>query len=107
MVIFRHRQNNGSQVLSVYGHLDALKDINIGSQYPMKYPLGEIKQDLDHTDPFLHFAMAYGGTWNTDLKDQPAIPLNVGASWIRARYQHPFNLMDGGYGSPHASYSVT
>jgi hypothetical protein len=106
-IIFRHRQRNGSQVLSVYGHLDALMNIKIGSQYPMKYPLGEIKQDLDHTDPFLHFAMAYGGTWNTDLRDQPSIPLNVGASWIRARYQHPFNLMDGGYGSPHASYSVT
>ena len=105
--IFRHRQNNGSQVLSVYGHLDSINDLRVDTQYPIMYPLGEIKQDLEHTDPFLHFAMAYGGTWETDLRDRPAIPLNVGASWIRDRYQNPFNMMSGGYGGPIGSYPVS
>ena len=107
MAIFRHRQRNGSQVLSIYGHLDNIEDIKVGSQYPLMYPLGAIKQDLEHSDPFLHFAMAYGGTWDTDLKERPAIPLNVGASWIRDRYQQPFNFMDGGFGGPRGSYPVT
>ena len=98
--IFRHRQLNGCQVLSVYGHLDKMFDLNIGSQYPIHYPIGEIKKDHDNINPFLHFAMAYGGTWNTDLKARPSIPQNVGASWIKARYLNPFNLMDGGYGGP-------
>ncbi len=105
--IFRHRQRNGSQVLSIYSHLDSINSLRIGAQYPITYPLGEIKQDLEHSDPFLHFAMAYGGTWDSDLRDRPAIPLNVGASWIRDRYQHPFSLMDGGFGGSRGSYPVT
>ncbi|MFC1923717.1 hypothetical protein ACFLY4_10570, partial [Chloroflexota bacterium] len=96
--IFRHRQLNGSQVLSVYGHLDQVFDLNIGTQYPIHYPVGDIKKDHENIDPFLHFAMAYGGTWNTDLEARPSIPQNVGASWIKARYFNPFNLMDGGHG---------
>jgi hypothetical protein len=64
-------------------------------------------QDLEHSDPFLHFAMAYGGTWDSDLKERPSIPINVGASWIRDRYQNPFALMSGGYGHPSGSYPVS
>jgi hypothetical protein len=79
LAIFRHRQLSGSQVLSVYGHLDRVNDLEIGVQYPLSYPIGEIKQDLEHSDPFLHFAMAYGGTWDTDLKNRISIPQNVGA----------------------------
>jgi hypothetical protein len=107
LAIFRHRQLSGSQVLSVYGHLDHVNDLAIGTQYPIHYPVGEIKQDLEHSDPFLHFAMAYGSTWDTDLKDSTSIPQNVGASWIKARYQNPFNLMSGGFGHPGSSYPVS
>jgi len=105
--IFRHRQRNGSQVLTVYGHLEQVSDLEVGAMYPLKYPLGEIKQDLEYSDPFLHFAMAYGGTWETDLKNRPALPLNIGAGWIKDRYQNPFNLMSGGFGSPGGSYLVS
>jgi hypothetical protein len=106
MAIFRHRQLNGSQVLSVYGHLDGVYDLQIDAQYPINYPIGEIKQDLEHTEPFLHFAMAYGGTWETDLNKRSSIPLNAGASWIRDRYQNPFILMSGGYGASPMQYPV-
>jgi hypothetical protein len=107
LAIFRHRQLNGSQVLSVYGHLDRVNDLKVGEQYPIRHPIGEIMQDLEHSDPFLHFAMAYGGTWDSDLKERPSIPINVGASWIRDRYQNPFALMSGGYGHPSGSYPVS
>jgi hypothetical protein len=107
LAIFRHRQLNGCQVLSVYGHLDQVYDLNIGTQYPSHYPVGEIKKDHENIDPFLHFAMAYGGTWNTDLKARPSIPQNVGASWIKARYFNPFNLMSGGFGASPGGYQVS
>lgn len=107
MAIFRHRQLNGSQVLSIYGHLDQVYDLEIGTQYPLNYPIGEIMQDLEHTEPFLHFAMAYGATWETDLKDRSSIPLNAGESWIKDRYLNPFNLMSGGIGSSPMQYPVT
>jgi hypothetical protein len=107
MAIFRHRQLNGSQILSIYGHLDRVNDFKVGEQYPIRCPIGEIKQDLEHSDPFLHFAMAYGGTWDSDLKDRPSIPQNVGASWIKDRYQNPFTLMSGGFGYPSGSYPVS
>ena len=107
IAIFRHRQLNGSQVLSVYGHLDRVYDLEIGAEYPLHYPIGEIMQDQQHSDPFLHFAMAYGGTWETDLKKRTSIPRNAGAYWIRERYQNPFNLMSGGFGGPISGYSVT
>jgi hypothetical protein len=97
VVIFRHRQMSGSQVLSVYGHLEKLNDLSIGTEYPIHYPIGEMINDHSHTDPFLHFAMAYGGTWDTDLKERTYIPLNVGASWIKSRYMNPLNLMSGGF----------
>lgn len=106
VAIFRHRQLSGSQVLSVYGHLEKVYDLSIGVEYPIHYPIGEIMNDHSHTEPFLHFAMAYGGTWDTDLKDRPSIPLNVGASWIKARYMNPLNLMSGGFGSSGGNYIV-
>jgi hypothetical protein len=69
--------------------------------------IGEITQDQQHSDPFLHFALAYGGTWETDLKKRTSIPRNAGASWIKERYQNPFNLMSGGFGGPPIGYAVT
>ncbi|GAJ12068.1 unnamed protein product, partial [marine sediment metagenome] len=45
--------------------------------------------------------------WNTDLKARASIPQNVGASWIKARYLNPFNLIDGGYGSSPSGYQVS
>ena len=107
LVIFRHRQLSGSQVLSIYGHLDQTYDLKLDAEYPIHYPIGEFRQDQEHTDPFLHFALAYGGTWESDLKNRTSIPLNAGASWIRDRYLNPFSLMSGGFGSASVQYPVT
>ena len=99
LAIFRHRQINGGEILSVYGHLDQVSDLKIGKQYPIRYPIGEIHRHNDRLDPFLHFAVAYGGTWITDLSKNSKLPLNIQATWIRERYLDPWVILSG-TGSP-------
>jgi hypothetical protein len=67
---------------------------------------GEIMQDLEHTEPILHFAMGYVGTWETDLKKRSSIPLNAGASRIKDRYQSPLILKGGGNGASPTQYPM-
>jgi hypothetical protein len=95
VAIFRHRQMNGGEILSVYGHLDQIYDFKVGESYPIRYPIGEIHQLHDHLDPFLHFAVAYGGTWKTDLNKRTTLPLNAQATWIRERYLDPWMILSG------------
>jgi len=89
MAIFRHRPLDGAEMLTVYGHLNGLGEVRVGRSYPQGYPLGVIEKDSRHPNPYLHYAVAYGATWNTDLSTQPRVPLNAGASWIQDRYLDP------------------
>jgi len=89
MVIFRHRPLDGAETLTVYGHLNGLGELRVGESYPAGYEVGKIERGIGHLNPFLHYAVAYGATWNTDLANNPRVPLNAGASWIRDRYLDP------------------
>jgi len=89
MAIFRHRPLDAAEVLTVYGHLNSLGEVQVGRSYSQGHPLGSIEKGVGHYNPFLHYAVAYGATWNTDLGRQPRVPRNVGASWIRDRYLDP------------------
>lgn len=95
MAIFRHRPLDGGETLTVYGHLNGLGDVRVGKSYPEGYTLGMIEKANGHLNPFLHYAVAYGATWNTDLSHYPRVPLNVGASWIRDRYLDPGEYLPG------------
>jgi hypothetical protein len=92
--VFRHRQTNGAEILSVYSHLNQLGSVKPGVRYTMGHDVGIIKNQSKHQDPFLHFAVAYGATWHLDLQDKPGIPLNVGPIWIRERYIDPVQFLD-------------
>lgn len=92
LAIFRHRPLDGAETLSIYGHLNGLGEVRVGRSYPQGYTIGSIERGIGHFNPFLHYAVAYGATWNTDLANHPTVPLNAGASWIRDRYMDP-----GGY----------
>lgn len=94
MAIFRHRQPNGGEVLSVYGHLQEIGEIHVGGKYPREYRVGAINSDYPRKDPFLHFAIGYGGTWKTILRNQPCLPLNVGKTWIKDHYLHPIDFIN-------------
>jgi hypothetical protein len=87
--LFRHRQNDGAEVLTVYDHLSELSNIQTGADYPAGSLVGAIQAERSYTDPYLHFAVAYGASWDTDLKVSPENPLNGGVNWIKNRYLEP------------------
>lgn len=88
LAVFRHTQTDGAQVLSVYGHLERVADLQIGKTYLPGEMIGSamFSRPQDHV---LHFAIAYGATWEAELRSNPNIPLNVGATWIKQRYLDP------------------
>ena len=91
--MFRHRQADGAEVLTVFSHLDQMGDIQVGKSYPISYRVGEVASHAAHINPYLHFAVAYGATWDSDLSHEPNIPLNAGETWIQQRYLHPLEFL--------------
>lgn len=86
--MFRHRQADGAEIVSVFGHLKEHADLSVGNAYSLDYPIGYLENHLHHP-AFLHFAIAYGATWDLDLHNNPQIPLNAGSTWIQERYIEP------------------
>ncbi len=87
--IFRHRQADGAEYLSIYGHLTSFGALEVGNWYTGGYRVGSMRSSQLNRSQFLHFSLAYGATWETDLQSHPFPPLNSGPSWIRSRYFHP------------------
>jgi hypothetical protein len=92
-VMFRHRLPNGAQMVSVYGHLSSIDDIRVGKTYPARYRIGHIQGDPSG-DSFLHFAVAYGASYDTYLSERPNPPLTAGTTWINTRYIHPLEFLE-------------
>ncbi len=95
-LIFRHLQPDGARVLSVFTGLSAIDDIQPGKLYPLGSRLGWIQTPHLPVEPFLHLALAYGATWDTDLSRDPQMPLNAGEKWILARYLDPLAYVQPG-----------
>ena len=93
--IFQHILPTGSQLLSVYGHLGQLGDIKVGGTYPMAYRVGETPGNVSQGGRYMHFAMAYGVTWDLYLSSHATLPLNIGQKWIRDRYLSPLDYLAG------------
>jgi hypothetical protein len=89
MAIFRHRQPSGSELLTVYGHLEAFGDIEIGKYYSAGHHLGSVGGLADGTHAFLHFSTAYGATWDTHLRHNSNVPLSANAKWVKRHYIDP------------------
>jgi hypothetical protein len=90
---FRHRQSDGAELLTLYGHMRAISDIKVGKVYPAGYPVGQLGVVDDGTNPFLHFSAAYGATWDTHLSHNPNVPLSANAKWIRRYFLHPEDFL--------------
>jgi hypothetical protein len=93
LAIFRHQQSDGAQILSVYGHLSEMSDIQAGRIYPIQTPIGLVANDSLECGRFLHFAIGLGPTWDVDLNKSPAIPHGAGPTWIRERYLEPIEYL--------------
>lgn len=93
LAIFLHRQPDGTQFLSVYGHLSGFHNLTVGGDYPMGYLIGHVNNNGSACGNFLHFAIAYGALWDETLSKYPTIPLNGGPYWIKQRYFHPLEFL--------------
>jgi hypothetical protein len=86
--IFRHRQPDGAEVLSLYANLSSLAELQTGTLYPAGQVIGQLTSGPD-CRCLLHFGLAYGAAWETDLSRSPEIPLNASLTWIRQRFLDP------------------
>jgi hypothetical protein len=93
IAVFRHRQPDGAEILSVYSYLADVAPFQVGKPYPAGYPVGRIAQVEKHQDPYVHFAIAYGATWDTSITPRPIPPLNAGPRWIKDRYLEPHEYL--------------
>lgn len=94
--IFQHYLPDGSQVLSVYGHLGQLGDLRVGGIYPHGHGVGETMGSVPQEGRFLHFALAYGATWDVHLSKHTTLPQNAGPTWIQEHYLPPLEYLGGG-----------
>lgn len=84
---------DGAEIVSIYRHLTGQGEIKVGKQYPKGYPIGMITGMKARDDPFVHFAIGYGATWDADLKNSTELPLNASEIWIRNCFMHPYEYL--------------
>jgi murein DD-endopeptidase MepM/ murein hydrolase activator NlpD len=89
IVIFRHREQEGAEILTIYTHLSELNNLQMGAKYPKGHILGKIASPQVFMERFLHFAVAYGATWETDLSQRADLPMNAKPEWIKERFLDP------------------
>jgi len=93
IAVFRHRQPDGAEVISVYSHLNDLGDLRTDVAYPQGYINGSVSSPSAYYDPFLHFAIAFGATWDAANQSIYKLPLNATQGWIQERYLEPFHYL--------------
>jgi hypothetical protein len=93
MAIFRHRLKTGAEMLTLYSHLSELTSLQTGKIYSQGHVLGKIASPQVFMERFLHFAVAYGSTWETDLYLHKDLPLNAGRDWILDRFVEPIGFL--------------
>lgn len=91
--IFLHRQPDGSKILSIYGNLSSLSDLQAGAIYPPGYLLGTIGNHQIKAK-LLHFAIAYRTTWERYLATNPDAARSANPSWVRENYLDPMKYLD-------------
>jgi hypothetical protein len=93
LAIFKHRQKDGSEILSCYAHLVINRKIKVGVNYSRGWVIGKIHTPPGPPHGYLHLSIAYGPSWEIFLKDSPNIPLNAGPVWIRLYFIDPLEFL--------------
>jgi hypothetical protein len=88
-VIFRHLQPDGAEILTVLSNLNEITPLEKGRVYATGHPIGSVLAGGPLGEGFLHFAVAYGATWDSVLRSRPVHPSGVTSDWIRRRYIDP------------------
>jgi len=94
--IFRHFQPDGAQILTIFGGLSQVGDLQNGQTYPQGYRVGQAEAPKAYLDSLLHYAVAYGATWDADFQHNTHMPLNAGPRWINERYIDPVKIYGPG-----------
>jgi hypothetical protein len=102
LLIFRHRQADGPRILSVYTHLEEMGSFQPGKIYPAQTRLGFFVKSRPPQESFMHFAIGYGATWESELEKVPVVRLTVGTEWIRERFMHPLDYLDNRMNHPNS-----
>jgi hypothetical protein len=92
-VVFRHRQPDGSEILTFYGHLSEVEDLQVGSFYYCGRRIGKVQSYVSYMGRYLHFAIAYGAVWEAELSSVGYVPVNVNAAWISERFLSPLEYL--------------
>ena len=87
--VFRHRLKDGVEIISSYGHLEEVANLEIGGRYLGGQIIARINTTQKTPQGFLHFSVAYGPSWEVHLHKEATIPLNVGPTWIRNFFMDP------------------
>jgi hypothetical protein len=93
--IFRHYEPSGGEILTIYGHMYELSNIQTQQYYPAGYRIGSFQRSGPLGEGYLHFAIAYGATWNTVLSKRPILSREIQAKWIQKRYLSPMTYVKG------------
>ena len=92
-VVFKHRQPDGSEILSLYGRLSEVEDLHTGSFYYCGRRIGEVESPVSYAERFLHFAIAYAAVWEADISGLGYVPVDANAAWIRERFMPPLEYL--------------
>lgn len=94
-IMFRHRLPNGSEVITLYGHLNEIGEkIKVGNKYKIGQLMGTMGNTNGQVDSHLHFAVAYGATWDIHLSYKPYVPNGVNAAWNNQRFIDPLVFLE-------------
>jgi len=86
-LIFRHRLPSAAEVISIYGNMDHLQTLRVGEIYPQGTRIGSL--DGDDRWSHLHFAIGYGNTWDTLLRENRKVPGLADSQWIEEYFLNP------------------
>ena len=93
MAAFRHRLADGSEIISLYQHMDEIRTLLVGERYPGGHVIGMINTLKSAPHGYLHFSIAYGPSWEIALHKNPMTPLNAGPTWIRTYFMDPAEFL--------------
>lgn len=92
--VFRHLQPDGAHFLTVYAHLTGTADLSAGHTYPAAAPVGHVLRATSSHSAYLHFAIAYGASWEADLHTHTTPLLTTTRQHLLTRYLDPLPFLE-------------
>ena len=94
IAIFKHRLPSSAEILSIYDNLNIATDLKLSNCYKKGQVIGKINSVHSYIPAHLHFAIAFGSTWDIHIKNNQSTPLNAGPTWMQARYLDPIKFLE-------------